>query len=87
MQLRMDQEQELSGGAEHILELERELARQRTEIEELKHALVESGGSISHLERKIDSMKKSRSWKITAPLRWIDHLFSWKAGFWSNLKG
>jgi hypothetical protein len=93
MQLRMDKEQqlaetqsELSSRAEHILELERELARRRSEIEGLKYALVESGGSISHLERKIESLKTSRSWKITAPLRWIDHLFSWKAGFWTNLK-
>jgi len=76
MQQRMEKEQELSSRTEHLLELERELARQRSEIEGLKHALIESGGSINHLERQIESLKTSRSWKITAPLRWIDHLFS-----------
>jgi hypothetical protein len=82
MELRMDKERELSSRAE----LERETARQRSEIEGLKRALVESEAGISHLERKIESLKTSRSWKITAPLRWIDHLFSRKASFWSSLK-
>ena len=82
MELRMDKERELSSRAE----LERETARQRSEIEGLKRALVESEAGISHLERKIESLKTSRSWKITAPLRWIDHVFSRKASFWSSLK-
>lgn len=76
MQRRMDMEQELSSRTEHLLELEGELARQRSDIEGLKHALIESGGRINHLECQIESLKASRSWKITAPLRWIDHLFS-----------
>jgi hypothetical protein len=86
IELRMDMERELGSRAEHMLELERETARQRSEIEGLERALVESEAGISHLERNIESLKTSRSWKITAPLRWIDHLFSWKARFWSSLK-
>jgi predicted O-methyltransferase YrrM len=86
IELQMDKGRELISKAEHILELERATARQRSEIEELKRALVESEAGIGHLERKIDSLKTSRSWKITAPFRWIDHLFSGKARFWSSLK-
>jgi Methyltransferase domain len=82
MELRMDKERELSSRAE----LERETARQRSEIEGLQRALAESKGGISHLERKIESLQTSRCWKITAPLRWVDHLFSWRARFWSSLK-
>jgi hypothetical protein len=86
MELRMGKERELSSRAEHILELERAMAWQRSEIEGLQRALAESNAGVSHLERKIESLQTSRSWKITAPLRWIDHLFSWIARFWSSLK-
>jgi Methyltransferase domain len=82
LEVRMDKERELSSRAE----LEREMARQRSEIEGLKRALVESEAGVSHLERKIESLKTSRSWKITTPLRWIDHLFFRKASFWSSLE-
>jgi hypothetical protein len=75
----MDKEREL-------LELERAMARQGSEIGRLQRALAESKAGISHLERKIESLQTSRCWKITAPLRWIDHLFSWRARFWSSLK-
>jgi hypothetical protein len=68
------------------MELRMNKERQRSEIEGLQRALVESEAGISHLERKIESLKTSRCWKITAPLRWIDHLFSRKARFWSSLK-
>jgi hypothetical protein len=79
LELRMEKEREL-------LELERAMARQGSEIGRLKRDLVESEAGIRHLERKIESLQTSRCWKITAPLRWIDHLFSWRARFWSSLK-
>ena len=51
----MDKERELSSRTEHILELERELARQRSEIEGLKQpwskvkpASVISSARLSH---------------------------------------
>jgi hypothetical protein len=86
LELRMEKEREFSSRAEQILELECETARQRSEIEGLQRALVESEAGITYLERKIASLQTSRSWKITAPLRWIDHLCFRKASFWSGLK-
>jgi Methyltransferase domain len=86
MEVRMDKERELSSRAEYILELERAMACKGSEIEGLQRDLAESKAGISHLERKIESLRTSRCWKITAPLRWIDHLFSWRPRFWSSLK-
>jgi hypothetical protein len=70
-------------------ELERLNLESRTNEEKiaiLEHALVQGGSNISYLERRIESLRTSRSWRVTAPLRWFDHLFSWKEGLWSNLK-
>ena len=91
---------ELGRQNQRVSDLERELVRQRSESERmrtasgadqeqvayLQRALAERGHKIGHLERKIQSLKSSRSWQVTAPFRWVDHLFSWKGGLWLNFK-
>jgi|SRR6516165_3464212 chromosome segregation ATPase len=74
-QRNFDLERELECREQGHSDLQREFVRQGSKIERLKiashtdqeqvarlqGALAESGGNISHLERKIESMKSSRS--------------------------
>jgi O-antigen biosynthesis protein len=69
-------------GEDRIGQLERALTQGEDRIAQLERALTQGGDNISHLEREIESLKSSRSWRLTAPLRWVDN--SMRNGIWKK---
>lgn len=59
-------EEELNVGRERTKRLEEELIVQRKEIDNYKR-------DVMHLEAIVTNILQSRSWRITAPIRWIHH--------------
>ena len=88
--------QRIADKEQRISDLESELVRQRSEIEsvnsacrageeriaQLERALAQGADNLNHLEREIESVKGSRSWRLTAPLRWVDN--SVRNGIWKK---
>jgi 2-polyprenyl-3-methyl-5-hydroxy-6-metoxy-1,4-benzoquinol methylase len=44
---------------------------EKTVLHELRSKLVEKGQQLAEKERQVEAILNTRSWKITAPLRWI----------------
>jgi hypothetical protein len=66
--------QSLLGQDKHMMLLERTAAEQTAQIASFRKLLAELEGKLAHAQARELDLRRSMSWRIAAPLRWVYEL-------------